>query len=104
MRYPKPWQIGKVKIDPPNNINTPRMSTIEIIDADEKRVCLIRTYSQPIAQDIINAINEYDQLNTVKQCADCLYYTKDMLSGYVQCKFPKECHNKHLFSRKEYDI
>ena len=105
MRYPKPWQIGNVDTDQPSDIpNTPRLSTIEILDSDEQIVCSIRTYSQYIAQDIITAINEYDKINKVKKvqhCADCFYCVKDMLNDDVKCVFPKECSNKNLFVRKE---
>ena len=98
MRYTKPWQIGKVTLDPPSDIPfEPRLSTIEILDADEQIVCSIRTYSQYIAREIVDTINEYDKTMKLKECVDCLYYIKDVLTGSNTCKFPLYCHNKYLF-------
>ena len=102
MRYPKPWKIGKVDLDPPSELpNIPRLSTVEIIDADEQIVCTIRTYSQPVVREIVDTINEYDKSTKIKECEDCLYYIKDILTGYSKCKYPLQCHNKHLFKGKD---
>lgn len=103
-RYPKPWQIGKVDLDPTSDIHfEPRLSTIELVDANEKVICTIRIHVQYVARDIIDTINECDKINKTKKvqhCADCFYYAKDILTDEVKCKFPKECVNKKLFERK----
>lgn len=103
MRYPKPWQIGNIILDkaPFDLPFEPRLSTVEILDADNKQICSIRTYSEYIVKDIVDTMNEYDKSMRIKHCADCLYYIKDILSGDYRCKYPKDCVNKNLFERND---